>query len=117
MPLPTIPKFSLKALASWITGIGVLAGAVITIETRYNNKPTLDALEGMRAQVITEIAANRSVLISIMQNEADDLEFEIMNLEANDQTVPRYMLEKFRRITREIEELKENEDVNQTPSN
>jgi len=56
-----------------------------------------------------EVAKNRTVMIASMQRDADDLEFQMMEYEHKKQPAPRFIIEKHKQITRQIEELKKNE--------
>ena len=51
-------------------------------------------------------------MIDAMQREADDLEYQMMELEKNKHKVPRYMSEKHRQILRQIEALKNDKNDN-----
>jgi hypothetical protein len=112
-----LPKFSITTLASWIGAITVIVGGVFAFDARYNNNDTLAALNDVKSQVVSEVAVNRSALLSMLRNESDDLEFLMMEMRANDEQVPRHIIEKQRRIQRQIETLEKDEEISQIPSN
>lgn len=99
-----------------VGGIGVVGGGVLAFDALYNNSHIEAALEKVETRVVEEIATNRSVMISILQGDADDIEFEILEIGRRGEVPPRYIQEKFKRITRTIEKLEQNEDLNQAPN-
>lgn len=103
-----LPSFSLAKLSSWVGAIGVIVGAVFAFDARYNTKPVIDSL---KAEIVNEIAVNRSAMISIMQREADDIEFEMITLQAAGEQVPRYLIDKHKQLERDIEKLKKDENI------
>jgi len=54
-----------------------------------------------------EVSKNRAVMIASMQRSADDIEFQIMEHEQNGDKVPRFLIEKHKQITRQIEDLQD----------
>ena len=111
----TFLSVSIQKIAGIVGAIAVIVGAVFGFDARYNNQSTLFAIEGVKSQVVTEIALNRGAMISILQGEADDLEFEIVDYEQRGEVAPRYIVEKLKRTQRTIERLQSNEDINQFP--
>ena len=67
MPQISVPNFSLSKLATWVGALGVIIGGVFAFDARYNTGP---AIESLRAEVVNEIAINRSAMISMMQSDA-----------------------------------------------
>ena len=105
---------ALKSKALFIAAIvGMIAGVVV-LDDRYAKEDGLQSkLDLLQSAVIKEmrleVAKNRNAMISNMQRDADDVEFAIKKLEDANQPVPRFQIEKFKQITRDIEELKNNE--------
>ncbi len=103
---------ALKSKALTITAIvGMIAGVVV-LDDRYAKEGELQSkLDNVQTAIITEmreeVAKNRTAMISILQSEADDVAYEIKTLEDAGQHVPRFILEKYTRLTRTIEGLKE----------
>jgi len=110
-----------------ITASLSLIAGVIAFDSRYtkqdeftstilevNSKFTAiisDAKNDIIDEMRTEVVKNRSVMITSMQREADDLEFQMEILKLNAKPVPRYMIEKHKQIIRQIEALQENENI------
>jgi hypothetical protein len=109
-----IPSFSLQKLSGWIGALAVIIGAVFAFDARYNTTPAIDSL---KAEVVSEIAVNRGAMISMMQGEADDIEFEMIQLEANNETIPRYLVDKHKLLNRQIERLQKNENISSGTAN
>ena len=90
------------------TAVVALISAIIAADARYTK---VDDLNKVKNEIIdemrTEVTKNRKVMIATMQREADDLEFAMMEYEQEGKQPPRYMEEKFKQITRQIEELKD----------
>lgn len=114
-----------------VAGISValtLFAGVIAFDTRYTKQTAfetsmksvqlefIDTLEDVKTDIIDEmrreVVRNRTVMLGNMQREADNLEWQILELEGADKPVPRYMSEKFKEITRQIEALQDNEITN-----
>ncbi len=108
MPQINIPQFSVSKLASWIGGIGVIVGAVFAFDARYNTTPAIDSL---KSEVVSEIAINRGAMISMMQANADDIEFQMLEIQGRNETVPRYLIDKHKLLLRDIERLQKNENI------
>ena len=99
-------------IAAGITAALALIGSIIGFDARYAKQADIDSkLNNVKDQIInemrTEIVRNRSVMISAMQREADDLEYQMMELQRHHKEVPRYMSDKHKQILRQIEALKE----------
>lgn len=97
--------------------IGLIAG-IVALDSRYAKEDDFGKkLTAIKNDIIgemrKEVVLNRTVMIANMQREADDLEFQINQLEASNKPVPRFMIEKYKQINREIEDLK-NENPNNT---
>lgn len=108
-----VPSFSISKLAGWIGGLGIIVGAVFAFDARYNTTPAINSL---KAEVVQEIAVNRSAMISLMQRDADDIEFEMITMESNDKPIPRYLIDKHKQLLRDIEKLKKDENIAQGSS-
>ena len=103
-------QINIMNLVGGITAVLALISAIIAADARYTKS---DDLQDVKKEIInemrTEVTKNRTVMISSMQRDADDLEFMMMEYERKKQDVPRYIIEKHKQIIRQIEELKENE--------
>ena len=102
------------AKATYVATILAMVAAVFVFDDRYSKEAELQGkFDLLQSAIIKEmreeVAKNRNAMISNMQRDADDLEFAIKTLEDAGETVPRFQLEKFKQITRDIEELKNNE--------
>lgn len=114
-------KKVITGAAATITAVVGLFGAVIGFDARYakeedfmsSKQELLQTIEAAQRQIVDEMRAevvkNRSVMIEGMQREADDLEYQMMELEKASKPVPRYMVEKHKQILRQIEALKHDE--------
>lgn len=90
------------------TAVVALISAIIAADARYTKVDDLDkAKNEIIDEMRTEVTKNRKVMITTMQREADDLEFAMMEYEQEGKQPPRYMVEKFKQITRQIDELKD----------
>lgn len=102
------------AKATYVATILAMVAALFVFDDRYSKEAELQGkLDVLQAAIIKEmrqeVAKNRNAMISNMQRDADDIEFAIKTLEDAGETVPRFQIEKFKQITRDIEELKNNE--------
>ena len=105
-----------------ITAALALFGGVIAFNDHYTTQSDFktaiedvkellsDAKTDIIDEMRREVVKNRTVMINAMQREADDLEFTMMELEAEEKPVPRYMSDKYKQINRQIEALQENEN-------
>ena len=86
-----------------------LIAAILAADARYTKH---DDLVDIKNEIINEmrreVAKNRTVMIASMQRNADDLEFQMMDYEQQHKPTPRFIIEKHKQITRQIEELKKN---------
>ena len=90
------------------TAVVALISGIIAADSRYvKNDDLQQAKNEIIHEMRTEVTKNRKVMITTMQREADDLEFAMLEYEQQGKKPPRYMVEKFKQITRQIEELKE----------
>ncbi len=101
-------------LIAGITAILALIGGIIAFDARYAKESEItEKLVSIKNDIINEmrreVVKNRSVMISAMQREADDLEYRTVVLENDNKPVPRYISDKFKQITRQIEELKDDD--------
>ena len=88
-----------------------LFGGVIAFDSRYLKSGDLETTKNdIVGEMRQEIVKNRSVMINNMQREADDLEFHISELQSKNKPVPRYLQEKLKQITRQIQELKDDKN-------
>jgi hypothetical protein len=96
-------------ILSIVGGVSAAAALVATIIAGYNVLTTDEELVAVKHEIISEmrreVVKNRGVMISSMQREADDILWQ-MSLEDENSDKYRYLSEKHRTITREIEELK-----------
>lgn len=102
------------AKATYVVTILGMVAAIFVFDDRYSKEAELQGkFDLLQAAIIKEmrqeVAKNRNAMISNMQRDADDVEFAIKTLEDAGQPVPRFQIEKFKQITRDIEELKNNE--------
>ncbi len=104
--------------AKWKMYIGIvttvlgLAAGIFVFDDRYAKAKTFnDAVNRAKLEVIqemrSEVGRNRKAMVSNMQREADDLEYEMSILRAAAAEVPRYMVEKHRNLLRDIRELQQ----------
>ena len=105
------------AKASAVAAILGLVAAVFVFDDRYAKnaglKEDLDTLQtSIIAEMRREITKNRTAMISNMQRDADDLEYQISQIKQVNEPVPRYMIEKYKQIRRDIEELKSGGQAN-----
>ena len=101
-------KFNIMNLVAGVIAVLTMIAAVIGADARYIKS---DDLENAKNEIINEmrreVSKNRAVMIASMQRSADDIEFQIMEHEQNDQKVPRFLIEKHKQITRQIEDLQD----------
>ncbi len=100
--------------ATYVATILSMVAAVFVFDDRYAKEDGLQGkLDVLQLAIIkemrVEVAKTRNAMISNMQRAADDIEFEIKTLEDEGKPVPRFQLEKFKQITRDIEKLKSDE--------
>ena len=98
-----------------VTAALALIGAIISFDARYAKQDDfLDTISAAKNEIVNEmrqeVVKNRTVMINAMQREADDLEYQMSELEKAGKSVPRYMSDKFKQIGRQIEELKNDKD-------
>lgn len=106
---PFFHSWATKAAA--LTTILGMVAAVVVFDDRYAKESGLkENLNNIKTEIISEmraeVAKNRSVMISDMQRDADDLEYEISQYEKRGEEPPRYKVDKRKQILRDIEELK-----------
>jgi len=101
-------KFNIMNIVAGIAAVLTMVGAVLTADSRYIKS---DDLELAKNEIINEmrreVAKNRAVMIASMQRTADDLEFQMMEHEQDGTKIPRFIIEKHKQITRQIEDLQE----------
>jgi hypothetical protein len=100
-------KFNLMNIVASITAVLALIGGIIAFDSRYTKQNDLlqikdEIVEEMRR----EVTKNRAVMIAGMQRDADDIEFQMIEIEESGEKVPRFLKEKHKQITRQIEDLK-----------
>lgn len=101
-------------IVAGITAVLGLIGGIIAFDSRYaKQEDFVNALSAVKTEIInemrSEVVKNRSVMINAMQREADDLEYQMVELEKNNKPVPRYMSDKHKQILRQIEALKDDD--------
>lgn len=102
------------AKASTVAAILGMVAAVFVFDDRYAKEDGLtEQLTSMQTSIIAEmrveVTKNRSAMISNMQRDADDLEYEMSQIERAGNQPPRHMIDKHKQILRDIEELKAGE--------
>jgi len=103
-------KFNIMNIVGGITAALALISAIIAADARYTKSDDLTTVKNeIINEMRNEVTKNRTVMISSMQRDADDLEFMMMEFEQKKKPVPRYILEKHKQIIRQIEELKKDE--------
>jgi len=91
------------------TAVVALITAIIAADARYTkNEDLQDIKNEIINEMRREVSKNRTVMIASMQRDADDLEFQMMDYEQNNKPIPRFIVEKHKQITRQIDELKKN---------
>ena len=94
-------------LVAGIAAVLAMIGAVIGADARYVK---YDDLQDIKNEIINEmrreVTKNRAVMIASMQRDADDIEFQMVEFEEAGKKVPRFLIEKHKQITRQIEDLK-----------
>ena len=100
-------KFNLMNLVAGIVAVLTMIGGVIAADARYTKD---DDLQLIKNEIINEmrreVTKNRAVMIALMQRDADDIEFQMVEIEDKDEKVPRFLKEKHKQISRQIESLK-----------
>ena len=91
---------SVSAAISAIVGILTIGGMILEARDKI-----LDEVREVRS----EIAKTRFALVTEMQWVSDDLEYEIKVIKDKGNLVPRYLVERKRRINELLEDLKDNE--------
>lgn len=100
-------KFNLMNIVASITAVLAMIGAVIGADSRYTkHDDLLDIKNEIVEEMRREITKNRAVMIASMQRNADDIEFQMIEIEEAGEKVPRFLKEKHKQITRQIEDLK-----------
>ena len=103
-------RFSITQIITTVGAAAALIASIFAIDARYTKDADLEHIKNeIVGELRTEVAKNRSIMIDTMQREADDLEFQIYELTEAGKPVPRYLSDKHKQITRDIEKL-ENED-------
>jgi hypothetical protein len=102
-------KMIKNAAAVIVTALAIVA-AVLGADDRYGKKSDL---EDMKNEIINEmrleVTKNRAVMILNMQRDADDLEFQMLEIKDVGNKVPRYIIEKHTEIIRQIKNLQATE--------
>ena len=100
-------KFNIMNLIGGTAAVVALIGGLFAADARYIKS---DDLQQVKNEIINEmryeVSKNRAVMIASMQRNADDIEFQIAEIEQEGDKVPRFLIEKHRQITRQIEDLK-----------
>jgi hypothetical protein len=123
MPQFTFPKLSLTKITGIITTIGAIGGGILAFDARYNPSPLKTELESTKTQITetktsvvnemrSEVTVNRTALIAILLLFADDIEYQLYQYELNNEKPPRYMVDKHKRILRDIEKLQKTDEDN-----
>lgn len=104
------PKTIITTAIGVVTTIATIGGGFLFFEDRYAHQQDLTiSLNSAKNEIIStlsaEVVKNRAVMITSMQREADDVEYQMSMLRAEGKPVPRHMIDKFKAITRLIEDL------------
>jgi hypothetical protein len=107
---PWTPKTIITTAIGVVTTIATIGGGFLFFEDRYAHQSDLTvSLNSAKNEIIAtlsaEVVKNRAVMITTMQREADELEYQITMLQAEGKPVPRHIIDKFKAITRSIEDL------------
>lgn len=104
-------KSQVMTIIIGITVILGVFGGVLSFDSRYVKSGSLESTKNeIIGEMRREVVRNRSVMINNMQREADDVEFRISEIESKNKKAPRYLLEKHKEITRQIEDIKNDKD-------
>lgn len=104
-------QLNIMNIIGGISAVLALIGGIIAADGRYTKNDDLTTVKNeIINEMRTEVTKNRTVMISSMQRDADDLEFMMMEFDRKKQETPRYVIEKHKQIIRQIEELK-NDDT------
>jgi hypothetical protein len=99
-----------------ITSLGAAAALITTvfaIDARYTKDSDLQQVKNdIVGELRTEVTKNRSIMLDKMQLDADDIEFQIMELQTDGKPVPRYLIEKHKHILRSIGKLENDKNNN-----
>lgn len=104
-------RLNLTNIVAGVTAALALVGGVITFDARYaKEEQVLLNLSDVKDEIISEmrreIVKNRTVMVDGMQRDADDLEYQMVQYQSRGEPVPRFMSDKYKQITRQIETLK-----------
>ena len=100
-------KSNLMNLVAGITAVLAMIGGIIAADARYTKEEDLQLIKNeIINEMRREVTKNRAVMIASMQRDADDIEFQMFELEEKGEKVPRFLKEKHKQITRQIEDLK-----------
>jgi len=101
-------KFNMMNLVAGIIAVLTMIGAIIGADARYVKSDDLTlAKNEIINEMRREVSKNRAVMIASMQRSADDIEFQIMEHEQKGAKVPRFLIEKHKQISRQIEDLQD----------
>lgn len=94
-----------KVSAGIMTALGLVFG-ILKFDDRYVKVSDLQTeLNYHYEKSVVEIAKNRKALTASLLRSADDLDYEISEIENSGKSIPRYMIEKRTQFNRDIEEL------------
>ena len=100
-------KFNIMNIVAGITAVLAMIGGIIAADARYTKQNDLmDIKNEIIEEMRREVTKNRAVMIASMQRDADDIEFQMIEIEERGEKVPRFLKEKHKQITRQIEDLK-----------
>lgn len=94
-------------IVAGITAVLAMIGGIIAADSRYTkHADLLEIKDEIVNEMRREVTKNRAVMIAGMQRDADDIEFQMIEIEEEGAKVPRFLKEKHKQITRQIEDLK-----------
>lgn len=105
----------LAKIAGGIVATVTLITSIFVVDDRWNNDKVVSRLEAMENNLLDEfrdeVGINRGALISILQRDIDDLEFEISQSESAGENVPRIKIERLKQTERLLEVIKKDESI------
>lgn len=109
----TRKRFSFTQIITTLGAATALIATIFAIDARYTKDSDLQHVKKeIVGELRTEVTKNRAIMIDTMQREADDIEFQMVEMQGAGKIVPRYLVEKHKQITRSIEKLKNDQDIN-----
>lgn len=108
-----INKVTITQIITSLGAAAALIATVFAIDARYTKDSDLQQVKNdIVGELRTEVTKNRSIMLDEMQLDADDIEFQIMELQTDGKPVPRYLIEKHKHILRAIGKLENDKNNN-----